>query len=170
MYYFIVNEQGGSGKAKKTWAKVQKLLKKESVEFKAIYTKVDFGASQAAGQISSLPGQKRIVVVGGDGTINEVINGFTCFDSLSLGVIPTGSGNDFARGIGLRKNAAKCLKRILASDGSKRIDLGRVHFDDGRSRLFGISSGLGMDAIVCKKALVSKLKDALNKIGLGKFV
>ncbi len=170
MYYFIVNEQGGSGKAKKTWAKIQKLLAADSVEYKTVYTKPDFGASEATRTICAEPGEKRIVVVGGDGTVNEVLNGIENFQNLSLGVIPTGSGNDFARGTGFEKNTKKCLARILRSDGSVKADLGRIHYDDGRTRLFGISSGLGMDAIVCKKALVSKLKDALNKIGLGKFI
>lgn len=169
MYYFIVNEQGGSGKAKKTWAKVQKLLEKSKTEYKALFTQKDISASDIARNISSLDGHKNIVVAGGDGTINEVLNGLGNFEDISLGVIPTGSGNDFARGIGISKNTRKTLSRILASDGIRKIDLGRVHYDDGRTRLFGISSGLGMDAIVCKKALVSKLKNVLNKIGLGKF-
>ena len=52
-----------------------------------------------------------------------------------------------------------------------RVDIGQVRWGETEeeSRIFGISSGIGLDAIVCKKALHSKLKKVLNKIHLGKL-
>ncbi|MBO4319897.1 MAG: diacylglycerol kinase family lipid kinase [Treponema sp.] len=170
MYYFIVNERGGSGKARKTWQKVRKILDAENVTYTVLTTSLETTATILARNVSSLDGEINLVVVGGDGTVNEVLNGIGDFEKVHLGVIPTGSGNDFARGLGIKKNTKKALRKILDSRESRRIDLGKVILDDGSHRLFGISSGLGMDAIVCKKALSSKLKDALNKVGLGKFI
>lgn len=169
MYYFIVNEHGGGGKARKTWAKVQSILEKERITYKKLVTTAEEGASVLARNVSSLDGDLNLVVVGGDGTINEVLNGID-FEKVRLGVIPTGSGNDFARGMKIPRNTKKAVDMVLKSGDGKSVDIGSVSFDDGSSRLFGISAGMGMDAIVCKKALSSKLKNFLNKLGLGKFI
>ena len=170
MYYFIVNERGGSGKARKTWQKVKRLLDEKNITYSVLTTSLETTATILARNVSSLDGEVNLVVVGGDGTINEVLNGIGDFEKVQLGVIPTGSGNDLARGLGISKNTRKALEKILNCSEGRRIDLGRVDLDDGSHRLFGISAGLGMDAIVCKKALSSKLKDVLNKVGLGKFI
>ena len=178
MYYFIVNQTGGGGRGKWTWKKVQKILDGKNIEYKVYFTGDDGSACDIAKQISSINmcdsdsvGEKKnLVVVGGDGTINEVLNGLESFDGLRFGLVPTGSGNDFARGIGIPKNTKKALHRILDSKSPEKIDLGRVRYDDGSSRYFGISSGVGLDAIVCKKALKSKMKKFLNKLGLGQAV
>lgn len=198
MYYFIVNVSGGSGKAKKTWIKVRDELKRRNVEYKAFRTKSPEHAGELAGKISQLSDDNiHMVVVGGDGTINEVLNGIKDFDSITFSVIPSGSANDFARGLGISKDPVTALDGILdVSKKSQRIDIGCVtvvhkkndnnrvlseKFDSDKKsmiedsidetvihkRLFGISSGIGLDAIVCKKALDSKIKNVLNKFNLG---
>lgn len=168
MYYFIVNINGGSGKVKKTWARVREELKRRNVLYKAFRTKSPEHAKAIAGKISKLAdGDIHIVVVGGDGTINEVLNGIIAFDRIVLSVIPSGSGNDFARGLGISKDPVEALDRILDPYGeTKKIDIGCLTIS-GEKRLFGISSGIGLDAIVCKKALNSKIKNVLNKLNLG---
>ena len=88
MYYFIVNYTGGSGKAQKTWNKVHYLLKTKNIEYKAYVTKKQGHAREIARKLSELDEQDiRIVVVGGDGTINEVINGITDFSRIRFGII-----------------------------------------------------------------------------------
>ena len=114
-----------------------------------------------------------LVAVGGDGTANEVINGITDFEKVRFGVIPTGSGNDLARGLALSKDPKNGIVHILNAMKKTRedtwcMDLGEVIFGD-KKRLFAISSGIGLDALVCKKALKSTIKDILNKIRLGKL-
>ena len=168
MYYFIVNYTGGSGKARKTWHRVHFLLKEKGIEYKAYTTKYAGHAGKLAKAISELPEEDiRLVVVGGDGTINEVLNGITDFSRIRFGLIPTGSGNDFARGLGIPKDTDKALDIILSSVEGKSIDIGEVTKGNGEKRYFGISSGIGLDAIVCKKNLDSKVKKVLNKIGIG---
>lgn len=188
MYFFIVNVSGGSGKAKKTWIRVRDELKRRNVEYKAFRTKSPEHAGELAGKISGISDDDiHMVVVGGDGTINEVLNGIKDFDRMTFSVIPSGSANDFARGLGISKNPVTALSGILdTSKESQRIDIGCVtsfgRKKDNNSenetidnsaetiinrRLFGISSGIGLDAIVCKKALDSKIKNVLNKLNLG---
>ena len=168
MYYFIVNISGGSGKVKKTWVQVRNELNKRGIKYKAFQTKGPEHAKVLAGKISDLDEDDiHIVVVGGDGTINEVINGIGNFEKITLSVIPSGSGNDFARGLGISKNPIEALNRILDPKAkTKRIDLGSLTVS-GKKRFFGISSGIGLDAIVCKKALDSKIKKVLNKFNMG---
>lgn len=169
MYYFIVNDHGGSGKAAKTWLTVETALKEKQIPYEAHKTNSVGHATQLAKEITSKEGKLTLVVVGGDGTLNEVLNGISDFDRVSLGVIPTGSGNDFAGGAGIPSDPHKSLELMLNAGEGKMIDIGRVDTELEKGKVFGISSGIGMDAIVCKKALTSKLKNFLNKIGLGKL-
>ena len=77
-----------------------------------------------------------LLVVGGDGTINEVLNGILDFDRVRLGVIPTGSGNDFGRNLKLPKTPKESLRQICACIRKdqrglelRRIDLGQVRWE-----------------------------------------
>ena len=168
MYYFIVNYTGGSGKAKKTWNRVHFLLKQKGINYKAYVTKYTGHATEIAKRISELEEEDiRLVVVGGDGTINEVLNGITDFSRIRFGLIPTGSGNDFARGMGIPKDTDAALDMLLSATRGVDIDLGEVTTENGYKRIFGISSGIGLDSIVCKKMLSSKTKNILNRFRIG---
>ncbi|MCI7790234.1 MAG: diacylglycerol kinase family lipid kinase [Lachnospiraceae bacterium] len=171
MIYFIVNEHSRSGKGADVWKQLEELLKKEEVPYQARRTEYAGHAVQIAEEISSLEDEEmKLVAVGGDGTINEVVNGIVDFEKIQFGAIPTGSGNDFARGLGILETPQEILLRILESKGTKRIDIGSVSWEGcEKPRLFLISSGVGMDALVCKKALTSKLKKILNRLHLGKL-
>jgi len=172
MYHFIVNIHGGSGKAFLKWNKIRALLNEKKVEFKVRVPQAVGDASRIAREISELPEDDiRIVVVGGDGTINEVLNGITDFSRVKLGLIPTGSGNDFTRGLKLpRHNPQKAVDILLNSKGDKKIDLGKsTVLSTGDSRIFGISSGFGLDAIVGTGINEAKIKKILNWVHLGKL-
>ncbi|MBR1405006.1 MAG: diacylglycerol kinase family lipid kinase [Treponema sp.] len=172
MYHFIVNIHGGSGKAFLKWNKIRALLREKKVEFKVRVPQGVGDATRIAKEISELPDDDiKIVVVGGDGTINEVLNGITDFSRVKLGLIPTGSGNDFTRGMKLpRHNPQKALSIILNSKGDKKIDLGKTTaLATNDSRIFGISSGFGLDAIVGTGINEAKIKKILNWVHLGKL-
>lgn len=174
MYYFIVNLTSRSGKAAAIWESIKEYMEDTDVDYKSWVLEYEGHATQIASYICDhYEGEINMVVVGGDGTANEVVNGITDFDRVNFAIIPTGSGNDLVRGLGYEGKPLEHLKRILSSKESRRIDIGRVIWlnDEGeyKNRLFAISSGVGMDAIVCKKALTSRLKKVLNRIGLGKL-
>lgn len=153
------------------WREAREILRSRNVEYKAFSTEYKGHATKLAEKISGLSEKEiNLVVVGGDGTINEVINGIKDFDRVRFGVIPTGSGNDYARGLNLKGSIESHVNKIIDSVDTDVIDLGQVRWDGcDKPRYFAISSGIGMDAIVCKKALTSKQKVFLNKLHLGKL-
>lgn len=173
MLYFIVNETSRSGKTRQIWKDIQQSLIKADVSYEYMITQGRDHATKLASEISQRPEDNIcIVVIGGDGTMNEVINGIVDFDKVRFGIIPTGSGNDFGGGLDLPKSPEENLQRIISSykageDSYRAVDIGLVRWGQNQKKLFGISSGIGLDAIVCKKALSSKLKNVLNKLGLG---
>lgn len=173
MLYFIVNETSRSGKARQIWKDIQQSLIKADVSYEYMITQGRNHATKLASEISQRAEDNIcIVVIGGDGTMNEVINGIADFDKVRFGIIPTGSGNDFGGGLDLPKSPEENLQRIISSykageDSYRAVDMGLVRWGQNQKKLFGISSGIGLDAIVCKKALTSKLKKVLNKLGLG---
>lgn len=167
MYYFIVNEYGKSGYGKREWREIKEELIQRDISHKAYLTESPGHAKKIAQKISRLDEDDiTIVVLGGDGTLNEVINGIVDFDKVRVGLIPLGSANDFAKGMGIPNNAIEALKLILETNSFTNIDIGKTKFADNE-RYFAISSGVGLDALVCKKVENSKLKSALNKVGAG---
>lgn len=174
MLYFIINEQSGGERVTAVWGKIRGILEREQIDYRAEITKYPGHAADLAGEFENeRDAEIGIVVVGGDGTVNEVINGITDFERVRLGVIPAGSGNDFIRGLGARGSEEEMLYGILKGmkkpkEEVPRIDLGKVRWEGGEApRLFAISAGVGLDALVCKKALKSRLKDLLNVLHLG---
>ena len=174
MLYFIVNEKSKSGNAKQIWKEIEEVLKVRNVSYQAFVSEYRGHAGKLAAEICAMDDNDIcLVAVGGDGTANEVINGITDFEKVRFGVIPTGSGNDLARGLLLSKDPKNGAIHILNAMKKSRedtwcMDLGEVNFGEEK-RLFAISAGIGLDALVCKKALKSTIKDILNKIRLGKL-
>ena len=167
----IVNNGAGTGQAHRVWNETQYLLRGYKIKYAAYMTKYRGHATKLAERISSMKGEEPVylLVVGGDGTINEVLNGITDFEKVRLGVIPTGSGNDFGRNLNLPKTPKESLKEICAcikkdqrGEELIRIDLGQVSWEGCKKpRIFGISSGLGLDALVCK-AYISCINSAVS--------
>lgn len=114
-----------------------------------------------------------LIVLGGDGTINETLQGIADPSKVILGYIPTGSSNDLARDLGISKDPKAALNLILHNNTPRAMDLGRLTYLDEdqpeESRLFAVSCGIGFDAAVCAEAMSSRIKDTMNRIGLGKL-
>ena len=166
MFYFIVNPSSRSGKGRALWRVVEKELKLYHINYEVNFTRYENHARLLAKQASEKPGNKTIVALGGDGTVNEIINGITDFEHTKLGYIPTGSSNDFARSMKIPTNTRKALHNIIFNKQCKEIDIGTVSWDQTTEK-FGVSSGMGFDAAVSNEAYSSPIKDFLNKIYLG---
>jgi diacylglycerol kinase (ATP) len=91
-------------------------------------------------------GSDLILVLGGDGTINEVVNGMAG-SSVPLGVIPGGTANVLAMELGLGSNIDRAMKRLVQTE-ERRIALGRFYDARGESRYFLNMGGVGLDAKV----------------------
>ena len=171
MYHFIVNLNSRTGKARKIWEELRQELDRREVLYVLHETKYAGHAIEISRKlVRSAEDTVKIIVLGGDGTFNEVINGAREYEKIEIGYIPTGSGNDLARGLGLSADPMENLNRILDSTEYTQMDLGCISWDEGESKkFFAVSAGVGVDADVCRRALSSTLKKVLNKIGLGKL-
>ncbi len=171
MYHFIVNPKSKTGKGLKIWHTVQAKLDELHISYKCYFTHYEFHSTKIAENICKQnKGMKKIVVLGGDGTVNEVINGIHSYDDVMLGYLPTGSSNDLARSLKIPSDPLKALDMVLNGHHFTYFDHGQLTIKGKRkSRKFAVSSGIGFDAVVCYEALNSKIKKVLNKIKLGKL-
>jgi YegS/Rv2252/BmrU family lipid kinase len=102
-----------------------------------------------------------VVVVGGDGTVNAAARGLL-HSRLPLGVIPVGSGNGFARGLGIPVSIRRSCQLLLEGATIRTIDAGRI-----RDRYFFVVTGLGFDAVVGKLFDDQSLRGPLPYFYLG---
>lgn len=168
MYTFVVNRHSRSGLGGKVWEELEQILKERSTDYEVYFTEYQRHATAIANKITSDKEEHTIVALGGDGTINEVVNGIVDFDKTTLGYIPVGSGNDFARGLKLTSTPVEALEVVLSKSKIHPIDIGTIAYGN-RIRRFAVSSGLGYDAAICHEVVVSKVKQFLNRIKLGKL-
>lgn len=140
----IVNPNAGSGRAARLVPWIRERLNGVGGELVVSDTPehaADMARSAAA------DGRKRIVTVGGDGSVQAVVDGLVGGGrSPSLGIVPQGSGNDLARSLGLPLRADAAWSVALGPH-TRRIDLGRAS-GGGRTRHFVSAAGLGFDAQV----------------------
>lgn len=165
-YHFIVNTHSRTGKAQQIWENLEDVLRSRGVAYQVYITEYAHHATELAAHITAGEEPVYLVTCGGDGTVNEVLNGIRDLSKVIFGYIPLGSANDFARGLHLTGEPRVILEKMLDSQEEQAIDLGRVSWNGG-SRIFGISAGAGIDAMVCRRALTSKLKVFLNHLHLG---
>ena len=173
MYHFIINPKSSSGKGIRHWWTVKDELDRQNIVYTADFTKQEGHAIKLAEKICrENEGIKNIVVLGGDGTLNEVINGIDNFDDVILGYVPSGSSNDLARSLRIPKDPLKSLSNVLKPNKFIYLDYGEISFIDNdiKPRRFGCSSGIGYDAGVCDEVQKSALKKKLNSFGAGKFI
>ncbi len=168
MYSFIVNPNAKSGLGQIVWDDLETLLKKSSVSYEVFFTQYQRQATEIVKKLTSDGEEHTIVALGGDGTVNEVVNGIVDFDKTILGYIPIGSSNDFARGLSLPTKPLEALKNILKCPNLVSMDVGEIRYKN-KTRRFAVSSGIGFDADICHASVVSRVKKILNKMKLGKL-
>ena len=168
MYHFIINPNSRSGLGAVIWHSVEMVLKKRNVLYTAHFTQYRRHATAIAHSITCDGKPHTLIALGGDGTVDEVVNGIASFENTLLGYIPIGSGNDFARGLKLASDPEVALNKILGQPPARTIDLGLLSYS-GKQHIFAVSSGMGYDAAICHAVCVSKFKILLNKLKLGKL-
>jgi diacylglycerol kinase (ATP) len=173
--YFIVNPKAGNGKARATWSKIERKLKDQNCSYQAFNTERPGHAKQITKKLLEMSEDRlvTIIVVGGDGTINEVVNGIgNKATRVRIGIIPGGSGNDFSRGFKIPQNpelAFEYLQTEMIKD-SPDYDLGKIELAGGREHFFINSTGAGFDALISYEANRSKWKNVLNRFSLGQLI
>jgi diacylglycerol kinase (ATP) len=92
-----------------------------------------------------------VVALGGDGTVHEVVNGLMQIPAdrrPTLGVVPIGSGNDFAYSMGIISKSPQALANALRAETIQTVDLGKMTDEHGRVEYFDNTIGIGFDAVV----------------------
>ncbi len=197
MYHVIVNPSSSSGRGKSKWDKIETRFRESGVPYKVHYSSPSCPIETICETLTSGGEDCNLIILGGDGTMNAVVNGIKDFEHTRVGFIQTGSGNDLVKGIGIAQNRDKLIDSILKGEVVRTCDIGRVTYHNyssildpfthkpvteslqeaaaaedafPRVRLFNISAGIGFDAAVCQRADGSSLKSLLNKVNMGKLV
>ncbi|MCS7286440.1 MAG: diacylglycerol kinase family lipid kinase [Anaerolineae bacterium] len=151
----IVNPIAANGKVGRKWPSVKEFLEKRGIPFSFALTQYPAHAIALAAEAVER-GFKTIVAFGGDGTLNEMVNGVFrhgISSEITLGAIPGGTGSDFTRSLGLPRDPIKAFEKILEGE-TTRVDLGEIEcFKEGRPerRYFINVAGLGFDAVVAER-------------------
>ena len=148
-YFLVVNLIAGLGLCKRLFPKVRKELDRRGISYDLHYTNEPQEAIDVA-RMGVDAGFSHVVAMGGDGTINEVANGLGD-GAATLGVIPAGTGNDFARMMGLPIDPIKAID-VLESGVVRTIDQGVLNGE----RRFVNGMGIGIDAQVARDVLQAR--------------
>jgi len=149
-----VNPTAGAGKTAKRWPQIKQLLESIGLDFSYELTEAPGHAVELA-KSAAKKGSKVVISVGGDGTINEIVNGLhdsRCLGDVMLGIISTGTGADYIRTLGIPRSYREACKRLLSPKYLK-VDIGIVECvnnDQTVQRLFVNFAGLGIDAEIVK--------------------
>ncbi len=158
MLDFIINPIAGGKhgkKTRKTVALIESILKEKKVEYCLHITNYKRHALNLTETLIKR-GATDIVVVGGDGTLHEVINGFSNFENVNLGLIPCGTGNDFANALNIPLKPEKALEIILTNQ-PKYVDFMQMPTVRGINII-----GTGIDVDVLKRYESLKKKNKFN--------
>lgn len=150
MYNIIVNPWSGEGKKKRLHARAIAHFQKLGQEVRVV-------ASERPGQIKEIAhsltreGKGDVVVIGGDGTLHDALNGFTNFDKCALGLIPAGTGNDFAAAANIPSEPEAAVELIVK--GAPRY----TEFMQLPRGVRGLNvAGTGIDVEILRRCRASK--------------
>jgi diacylglycerol kinase (ATP) len=164
----ILNPAAGRGRARARWPALAGQLAAAGVPFDLRETSRDGDATLIARE-AVRRGGRRFLVVGGDGTLHEVVNGLLGSDArCTLAVAPFGTGNDWARGLGVPADPSR-LALTIARGRVRALDAGRVEFataDGTDSRYFLNVAGAGYDAWVLERLPAAGPRSLAYLVGL----
>jgi len=146
----ILNPMADMGRAWKTANDLRPIAQEFKGELTWSGTVYPTHAIELAKQAAE-EGYDLVVAMGGDGTAHEVMNGLMQVPENkrpTLGIVPIGSGNDFAFSMGITQRPAHALAHALKAENTKMIDIGLMTDEHGRREYFDNTLGIGFDAIV----------------------
>lgn len=165
-YYFIVNPSSGGGKGQRAWNHIKQFLDRQKTEYAVYFTEGQGDARQKAKELTEGRHAERcIVAVGGEGTMNEVLDGINFNAPVVLGFIPSGCRDTLVRSLGLPRSKKDLAAKLLTGGQIGEADYGVVSSaESGCIRRFLISSGVGFEASVCKALLRERKKERPGRL------
>jgi diacylglycerol kinase (ATP) len=151
----IVNPVAGAGRTGREWPRIMDLFRANGLRFEYDITEAPGHAIELARE-AARNGYDMVVSVGGDGTINEIVNGLYASGNIkdaTLGIVSTGTGSDYIRTVGVPRRSEEAC-RCLLSRRKRLVDLGIVEYtSNGRKeeRLFVNFAGFGFDAEIVRR-------------------
>ena len=168
-WFVIVNPVAGGGRGLDHFPQISRYLRDAQILCEPVFTEHKFHATELTVTAVN-EGYRHIIVVGGDGTLHEVVNGLfiqqkVCPDEVLLAVVAVGTGNDWVRTFGISNRYQDAVKAI--SEGYSFLqDVGVVSYEEShyrQSRYMANVAGAGFDAHVVRKFSHLKKKGHKNR-------
>jgi YegS/Rv2252/BmrU family lipid kinase len=163
----IINPTSAGGQAQKLWPRIQSALDQEQLSYDYFFTEHKGHAIQLVKESTRL-GQRQFVVVGGDGSLNEVVNGLCLqkkvpLNECTLGCIPVGTASDWIKFHHIPTNIEQAV-RLLKKPRLSEHDVGMVSYGQNQVRYFMNVAGLAFDAFVVQRMEHNRLKGRLGHL------
>lgn len=172
--HVIVNPFSARGKTEQRWENIRTVIKYYFKEFKYIFTEKPCQATEIARELLH-DGFNLIIGIGGDGTLNEITNGFfseksksVINEDASLGIIPSGTGSDFIRFLKIPRDFRKSVE-LIKNSNRKKIDVGKITYlntdDSIKNHKYFINIadfGLGADVVKNLEEIPSSKRGPLS--------
>ncbi|GMG60605.1 diacylglycerol kinase family lipid kinase [Tetragenococcus halophilus] len=171
-YYLLINPAAGGGKGQRVGKQIISLMEEKKLQFTVIQTKYPSHEAEIASELTasvlfswnakedsvSFP---LLIVIGGDGTLHQVINYLT--SQIPIAYIPAGSGNDFARSLGFLQSPAKILEDILQTSKPRKLSVLSCYEKNSDIHSLCVNNiGVGLDAAIVHATNHSAAKQQLN--------
>ena len=185
--HILINPAAAAGKTLQVFSRIEPVLEQGGHIYTVHYSSLTHGLDAIMKEIlCDEVGIVNVLVLGGDGSMHDVINGITDFSRVRIGFLPCGSGNDAIRDMNLPKDPVQVLEIYLEGKVRRTMDIGEVVFynttdivkstglviqdEQEVTRRFHVSAGIGFDADVCHGVAVSKAKKLFAKLHIAKLV
>ncbi len=184
----VINPTAANGHSLSVWKMAQPYF--TDCECEVHYSTKDTPVGKITEQLTMTSGSEpvNLVIVGGDGTVNEALNGIRDFSHVRFGLLPGGSANDLAKALDITAGPG-LAQRIAEGKVRRSIDLGELIFHNYScridpetykedpalvrgeiKRIFINSVGIGWDGDIIRASLTSPLKKPLNRLHMGRFI
>ncbi|MDR1765190.1 MAG: diacylglycerol kinase family lipid kinase [Lachnospiraceae bacterium] len=173
MIYFIVNPVSGCGLGLRKWNKLEKLIQRKGLEYEAYLTSHPGDAREYAATLGSASLDERVVaVVGGDGTMNEVVDGLDMRQPVQMAYLPVGASGELQNCLHLTRSPRAFCRKLLSGVSYRLLDYGIASCgtDEVVHRRFMTGAGLGLDAAVRHSVNHSSFKRLLHFLRLEKWI
>ena len=156
IWYVIVNPVAGFGRGLEDLPHITKLLRENNIPHELVFSQHKYHVTELTVQAVN-EGFRRIMVIGGDGTLHEVVNGlfiqtYAPVEEVTVAVIPVGTGNDWIRMYGIPTRYAEAIRAV--KEGHTLLqDIGEVHYEESQYaqvRYMANVAGAGFDPTVTK--------------------
>lgn len=173
MYQFIVNPSAGTGRGYHIWKRLEQQLENDSQEYRVFFTERQGDAAEIAKMLTAEKDEAKIlVVVGGEGTYNEVLNGISFRGTLTLGYVPAGFRNALSKGFQSYWSVKGQIRGILHPKYYRLLDYGVLTSggDEIFNRRFAGRCGIGLDAAICHNLLCCPVRKQMSQFHMTRLL